>query len=62
MRTPRDDPPYTLLDKSIHRNAELLTMSPHRLPTTFKGKEVRVAKIVRMWINKRTEDINAADR
>jgi len=62
MRTPRDDPPYTLLDKYIPGNAELLTISPHRLPTTCKGKEVRVAMIVRMWINKRTDDINAVDR
>jgi hypothetical protein len=62
MRTPRDDPPYTLLDKYIRGNAESPTMSPHRLPTTCKGKEVRVEKSVRMWINKRTDDINAVDR
>jgi hypothetical protein len=48
MRTPRDDPPYTLLDKYIPGNAELLTMSPYRLPTTYKGKEVRVVMIVRI--------------
>jgi hypothetical protein len=37
---PRDNPPYTLLNKYIPRNAELLIISPYWLPTIYKGKEV----------------------